>query len=98
MACLAIVCAVLSLQVKVNYDMTRYLPDDSAMKKGMDVMAAEFPSMGADKSIRVMAEGLDPAGEAALLGTAAELLSPSEFDTVTVPVVVTGTLLLFAAA
>ena len=66
-ACLAIVCAVLSLQVKVNYDMTRYLPDDSAMKKGMDVMAAEFPSMGADKSIRVMAEGLDPAGEAALL-------------------------------
>ena len=38
---------------------------------------------------------LPAAGEAALLGTAAELLSPSEFDTVTVPVVVTGALLLF---
>ncbi len=64
---LTIACAVLYLQVKVNYDMTKYLPDDSAMKQGMDIMKAEFPSMGADKSIRVMAEGLDPAREAELL-------------------------------
>ena len=67
MICLTLVCAILFLQVKINYDMTKYLPDDSSMKKGMDVMSAEFPSMGADKSIRVMAEGLDAAKEAELL-------------------------------
>ena len=67
MIVLAVACAVLSLQVRVNYDMTKYLPDDSSMKKGMDIMEAEFPSMGADKSIRVMAEGLDAGREAELL-------------------------------
>ena len=65
--CLTLVCMLLSLRVGVNYDMTKYLPDQSAMKKGMDVMNAEFPSMGADKSIRVMAEGLDEAKQAELL-------------------------------
>ena len=67
MICLTLVCAILSTQVKINYDMTKYLPDDSAMKIGMDIMNAEFPSMGGDKSIRVMAEGLDEAREAELL-------------------------------
>ena len=64
---LTAVCALLFLRVKVNYDMTKYLPDDSSMKKGMDIMEAEFPSMGADKSIRVMAESLGADGEAELL-------------------------------
>ena len=67
MVCLTAVCVVLSLQVTVNYDMTKYLPDDSAMKKGMDIMTEEFPSLGADKSIRVMAEGLDEEKQAELL-------------------------------
>ena len=67
MLCLTVVCMILSFQVTVNYDMTKYLPDDSTMKKGMDIMGAEFPSMGADKSIRVMAEGLDAEKEAELL-------------------------------
>ena len=67
MICLAVVCGILYLQVPVNYDMTKYLPDDSAMKQGLDIMAAEFPSMGADKSIRVMAEGLDQENQAELL-------------------------------
>ena len=67
MIILAIICAVLFLQVKVNYDMTKYLPDDSSMKTGMDIMEKEFPSMGADKSIRVMAEKPDPEKEAELL-------------------------------
>ena len=64
---LAVVCVGLFLRVKVNYDMTRYLPDDSPMKIGMDIMETEFPSMGGDKSIRVMAEGLDPEQETELL-------------------------------
>ena len=67
MVVLGIVCVFLYLQVKVNYDMTKYLPDDSSMKQGMDLMAAEFPSMGADKSIRVMADGLTPEQETELL-------------------------------
>ncbi len=67
MICLTAVCGILALRVTVNYDMTRYLPDSSPMKKGMDIMAAEFPPMGADKSIRVMAESLDPEREAELL-------------------------------
>ncbi|MBR3106641.1 MAG: MMPL family transporter [Clostridia bacterium] len=67
MIALSVLCAVLFLHVKVNYDMTKYLPDDSAMKIGMDVMEAEFPSMGADKSIRVMAEGLETENETELL-------------------------------
>lgn len=66
MACLTVVCALLSLRVAVNYDMTKYLPDNSAMKKGMDIMAAEFPSMGADKSIRVMTQGLNEEKQAEL--------------------------------
>ena len=67
MIVLTLLCAGLSLRVKVNYDMTKYLPDDSSMKIGMDIMNTEFPSMGADKSIRVMAEGLDTEKEAELL-------------------------------
>ena len=67
MVFLTVLCAALSLRVDVNYDMTKYLPDDSAMKKGLDIMAEEFPSMGADKSIRVMAEGLDEEKQQELL-------------------------------
>lgn len=67
MIALTAVCGILALQVKVNYDMTRYLPDDSPMKQGMDIMGTEFPSMGADKSIRVMAKGLNADQEAELL-------------------------------
>ncbi len=67
MIVLAVVCAALFLQVKVNYDMTKYLPDDSSMKIGMDIMEREFPSMGADKSIRVMAKGLNAGKETELL-------------------------------
>ncbi|MBR5111258.1 MAG: MMPL family transporter [Clostridia bacterium] len=66
MICLTAIFAVLALRVPVNYDMTKYLPDSSPMKQGMDIMAAEFPSMGADKSIRVMAEGLDAEKQAEL--------------------------------
>ena len=67
MVFLTVLCAALSLRVGVNNDMTKYLPDDSAMKKGLDIMAEEFPSMGADKSIRVMAEGLDEEKQQELL-------------------------------
>jgi len=67
MVLLGILCAFLYPRVKINYDNTKYLPDDSPMKQGIDLMAAEFPPMGADKSIRVMADGLTAEQEAELL-------------------------------
>ena len=41
-------------RVNVNSDMSRYLPDDSPMREGTDLMAEEFPSMSADSTIRIM--------------------------------------------
>ena len=67
MIVLALGSVFLYLQVKVNYDMTKYLPDDSAMKQGLDIMEEEFPSLGADKTIRVMATGLNEEKQAELL-------------------------------
>ncbi len=39
---LAGVALFLSGQVKINHDMTAYLPDDSETRQGMDIMEAEF--------------------------------------------------------
>lgn len=39
---MAVVCAVLALQVTVNTDMTKYLPANMETRVGMDVMAQEF--------------------------------------------------------
>lgn len=45
-------------QVEINKDMTKYLPDGSAMKEGMDVMEKEFPEMETLQTIRVMFDDL----------------------------------------
>lgn len=59
---LSIVGGVLMFHTNVNSDMTKYLPDDSQMKSGLEVMNAEFGSLaqmsGAD--VHVMFEGLKP--------------------------------------
>ncbi|MGN0696974.1 MAG: MMPL family transporter [Oscillospiraceae bacterium] len=53
--------AVISLffmgQVSVNYDMTEYLPDDSSMKQGMDIMEREFGETDSS-TLRLMFGGL----------------------------------------
>ena len=41
------ICLFLSSKVKINYDLTRYLPDDSSTKIGVDIMNEEFAT---DKS------------------------------------------------
>ena len=58
---LTAVCGVLALKVPINYDMTKYLPDSSSMKHGIDIMAEEFPEMATESSIRVMFDDLPPA-------------------------------------
>ena len=54
MLALAIVCAFLIPRVAVNTDMTKYLPDDSSMKIGLDKMEEDFPDTEMMKNIRIM--------------------------------------------
>ncbi len=55
---IALVCGVLMLQVDVNYDMTKYLPNDSSMKIGLDIMNSDFPAEEEISTIRVMFDDL----------------------------------------
>lgn len=54
---LALVCGVMMLYVGLNSDLTKYLPDDSEMFRGMELMEEHFPG---DESytIRVMLKNL----------------------------------------
>ena len=58
MMILALVSLALIPRVRVNTDMTRYLPDSSPMKQGVDLMAREFPDMSVPNTVRVMFRGL----------------------------------------
>ncbi len=58
MLALCIACACMIPGVNVNTDMTKYLPDDSSMKQGMNVLAEEFPDMTNPSTVRVMFKDL----------------------------------------
>ncbi len=58
MLALCLVSAMIIPKVNINTDMTKYLPDDSSMKMGIDIMAEEFPDTETPKTIRVMFKGL----------------------------------------
>ena len=51
-----LLCAVGIFNCKINYDMSKYLPDDSSVRKGMEIMSEEF---GDSSAITVMFDGLD---------------------------------------
>ena len=57
-AVIAAACAFLSLKVEINSDMTKYLPDKSAMKQGIDLMAEELGELTMPRTIRVMLKNL----------------------------------------
>ena len=57
----AIVCLFLMGQVKINVDLTKYLPKDSGMRTGLDIMNREFPPDDRTATFRVMFEGLTDA-------------------------------------
>lgn len=59
MLILTAVCAFLIPKVRVNSDMTKYLPDDSSMKQGISLMEKEFPTEEENYTVRVMFKGLD---------------------------------------
>ncbi len=58
MLALCIACVCMIPGVNVNTDMTKYLPDDSSMKQGMNVLGEEFPGMTMPSTIRVMFKDL----------------------------------------
>ena len=62
-----VVCGILTLRVEINSDMTKYLPDDSSMKQGIDVMNEEFPDLEDNYTIRIMFTGLDGEAKKAIL-------------------------------
>lgn len=66
---LALAGAVGSLFVTVNTDMTKYLPEDSRMKAGLDIMNEAFPAMEMPSTIRVMFDDLSDAEQAQVLET-----------------------------
>ena len=59
---LSIVAGIMMFHVNVNADMTKYLPDNSQMKRGLEIITSEFGSSaqmsGAD--VHVMFEGVRP--------------------------------------
>lgn len=55
---LAVVCGIFMTKVQINSDMTKYLPDDSSMKAGLELMDEEFPDAESDNTIRVMFQGM----------------------------------------
>lgn len=63
----AAICALLIPKLEVNRDMTRYLPDGSNMKAGMDIMSDEFPDMESYQTIRVMFDDLTAEQQAEML-------------------------------
>ena len=58
MLVLCIACGVMIPSVNINTDMTKYLPDDSSMKTGMDIMGEEFAETSVSNTIRVMFKDL----------------------------------------
>jgi len=60
-AVLTVTCGILIPQVKLNYDMSQYLPKDSGTRMGSSLMNGEFPQMS---TLNVMLSGLGEEGKA----------------------------------
>jgi len=72
--------AVALFKVNVNGDMTKYLPDSSNMKIGLDIMTEEFPDAGINATFRVMFDNLSSEQKIQMQTTLAEIPG---IDTVT---------------
>ena len=73
MVVLTTVVSLLMLGVHVNTDMTKYLPDGSSMKAGVELMEAEVPDAVSTHTLRVMVSGLDDEERAPLTDKLGEL-------------------------
>ena len=73
MVVLTTVVSLLMLGVHVNTDMTKYLPDGSSMKAGVELMEAEVPDAVSTHTLRVMVSGLDDEERTSLTDKLGEL-------------------------
>ena len=82
--CCMLVFTVISVflmnHVNIVTDMTTYLPDNSAMKQGMDIMNSEFPDAETEQTIRVMADGLSAEQKEELLSALQGIDNVSSVD------------------
>lgn len=59
MLVITVLCGLLIPKVEINTDMTKYLPDESSMAQGIDIMAENFENMSTTQTIRVMFKNLN---------------------------------------
>ena len=59
MLVVTVLCGLLIPKVEINTDMTKYLPDDSSMAQGIELMKDNFSNMTTTQTIRVMFKDLN---------------------------------------
>ena len=59
MLVITVLCGLLIPKVEINTDMTKYLPDDSSMAQGIELMKDNFSNMTTTQTIRVMFKDLN---------------------------------------
>ena len=59
MLAVTIFCAFLAFRVEINTDMTRYLPANSPMRRGIEIIETAFPDPGEQSAFRFVFTGLD---------------------------------------
>ena len=77
---MAIVCAVLMNFVTVNEDMSKYLPKNSNMRTGLDIMESEFPITVQNEGFKVMLEDLSTEEKQAIKSKIEEFDGVSSVD------------------
>ena len=80
MLVLTVAGAVGSRFVTINEDLTKYLPDDSRMKIGMDLMDEAFPELETSNTIRVMVDDLTGPEKAEVLEKMASIPGVESVD------------------
>ena len=60
---LTVICGILMTHVNVNADMTKYLPDDSQMKRGLDIVSSVFGDAAqvSGSDVHIMFDSISPA-------------------------------------
>lgn len=87
---LGVVCGVMVPRVNVNNNLSKYLPDDSRMKAGVDIITNEFAgsaSQAVSADVRMMFRGLSQKDSARI---ERELTDRKEVESVTVEIKSTG--------
>ena len=59
---LTVICGILMTRVNVNADMTKYLPDDSQMKRGLDIVSSVFGDAAqvSGSDVHIMFDSISP--------------------------------------